>query len=163
LRIPAPRAVRPGDREGDRPDGRDPLGRRGLRPLRRRPDGRPGRQRGRPVPPPRPRRRRRPGAPGAGAAGGAEHGPSGPRGGAGGGAQEFGFPLAWGRAPGDVSSYAPASDRLERWTASETGGLDPSRLAEPELIHYPTFDGRPIPAFVYRPGPQFSGPRPVLI
>ncbi len=59
-----------------------------------------------------------------------------------------------------------ASGAIERWTASEIGGLDPARFVLPELIHYPTFDtvdGRPrqIPAFVYRPpGP---GPHPVIV
>jgi dipeptidyl aminopeptidase/acylaminoacyl peptidase len=79
------------------------------------------------------------------------------------GTQEFGFTLSSARATGDVYSYDLASDRLERWTASETGGIDASKFAEPELVHYPTFDGRQIPAFVYKPGPKFSGPRPVLI
>ena len=32
------------------------------------------------------------------------------------------------------------------------------------MIEYPSFDGRKIPAFVYRPSrDQFPGPRPVLI
>jgi dipeptidyl aminopeptidase/acylaminoacyl peptidase len=79
------------------------------------------------------------------------------------GTQEFGFTLISARATGDVYSYDLASDRLERWTASETGGLDASKFVEPELIHYPTFDGRQIPAFVYKPGPKFPGPRPVLV
>ena len=79
------------------------------------------------------------------------------------GTQEFGFTLISARATADVYSYDLASDRLDRWTASETGGLDASKFAEPELVHYPTFDGRQIPAFVYRPGPKFSGPRPVLV
>jgi dipeptidyl aminopeptidase/acylaminoacyl peptidase len=79
------------------------------------------------------------------------------------GTQEFGFTLISARSTADVFSYDLASDRLERWTASETGGLDASKFVEPELIHYPTFDGRQIPAFVYRPGPKFTGPRPVLV
>jgi dipeptidyl aminopeptidase/acylaminoacyl peptidase len=53
---------------------------------------------------------------------------------------------------------------LERWTESETGGLDTSAFAEPTLIQYTSFDGRRIPAFIYRPGAaRFPGPRPVLI
>ena len=53
---------------------------------------------------------------------------------------------------------------LVRWTESETGGLDTSTFAEPALIGYKTFDGRKIPAFVYRPArPRFPGRRPVLI
>jgi dipeptidyl aminopeptidase/acylaminoacyl peptidase len=50
---------------------------------------------------------------------------------------------------------------LTRWTHSEVGGLDPSTFVTPELIHYPTFDGRDIPAFVYRP--LGGGPHPVVI
>ena len=54
--------------------------------------------------------------------------------------------------------------RLDRWTESETGGLDTSTFADPTLIHYPTFDDRKIPAFVYRPAAgRFPGRRPVLI
>jgi dipeptidyl aminopeptidase/acylaminoacyl peptidase len=41
------------------------------------------------------------------------------------------------------------------------GGLSKSRLVEPELVRFETFDGREIPAFYYRPaGP---GPFPALI
>ena len=60
---------------------------------------------------------------------------------------------------------AEAFDRNpDRWTNSETGGLDPNAFAEPERIEYPTFDDRKIPAFVYRPSARkFPGPRPVLI
>ena len=31
------------------------------------------------------------------------------------------------------------------------GGIGPDFLVEPELVHYPTFDGRMIPAWLYRP------------
>ncbi|MHC5540293.1 S9 family peptidase, partial [Singulisphaera rosea] len=79
------------------------------------------------------------------------------------GANEFAFHLTSARSTSDVYSYDLASKTLARWTQSETGGLDPETFAEPELIRYPTFDGRKIPAFVYRPGAKFSGPRPVLI
>lgn len=53
-----------------------------------------------------------------------------------------------------------------RWTLSEIGGMDESRLVGAELVHYPTFDtvdGKPreIPAFVQRP--KGAGPFPVLI
>jgi len=58
------------------------------------------------------------------------------------------------------------NQRLTRWTYSEVGGLDTDEFAQPELIHYPTFDeveGEPrkIPAFVYRP--QGEGPFPVVV
>jgi dipeptidyl aminopeptidase/acylaminoacyl peptidase len=38
-----------------------------------------------------------------------------------------------------------------RWTQSELGDLDPTRLAEPRLIRFRSFDGLSVPAFVYRP------------
>ena len=52
----------------------------------------------------------------------------------------------------------PSAHPLDEERARRLEGVG---LAEPQLIRYPTFDGRSIPAFVYRPpGP---GPHPVLI
>ncbi len=67
--------------------------------------------------------------------------------------------------PGSMSLTFGAEDRfrLDRWTESETGGLDVSTFVEPELIRYPTFDGEKVPAFVYRPVGRPDVPRPVLI
>ena len=86
------------------------------------------------------------------------------------GSHEVGFSLSWARSPSDVYSYDPASRKLERWTASEVGGLNPEKFAVPELVRYPTFDEtapgkrRTIPAFVYRPqADRFQGKRPVYI
>ncbi len=87
------------------------------------------------------------------------------------GSHEIGFELDWARSPKDVYSYDPGTRRLERWTASETGGLDAESLVLPELVRYPTFDmvtpggpRRTIPAFVYRPRPErFPGRRPVYV
>ena len=81
---------------------------------------------------------------------------------------EFAFAVSSKDSPGDVYSYDLDREELVRWTSSETGGADLSALPEPELMHYPTFDavdGKPrmIPAFVWKPLPKFSGPRPVLI
>lgn len=45
---------------------------------------------------------------------------------------------------------------------SMLGGLNPDDLIEPELIHYPTHDGRLIPAWLYRPR-NTDGPGPVLL
>jgi len=87
------------------------------------------------------------------------------------GSHEVAFDLSWARSPSDLYSYDPDTRRLERWTASETGGLPAEAFAVPELIHYPTFDTvgkngpkRMIPAFVYRPDAgRFKGRRPVYI
>jgi dipeptidyl aminopeptidase/acylaminoacyl peptidase len=65
---------------------------------------------------------------------------------------------------GDVWSWSIADAQVTRWTSSELGGLDPARLAVPELIHFRSFDGRRIPAFVYRPTGLPPGTRtPVII
>jgi dienelactone hydrolase len=88
------------------------------------------------------------------------------------GAHELAFAVTWARAPLDVYSYDADAGRLERWTASETGGLDAARFAVPRLVRYPTFDAtgrqgssrRTIPAFVYSPAAdRFPGRRPVMI
>jgi dipeptidyl aminopeptidase/acylaminoacyl peptidase len=80
------------------------------------------------------------------------------------GSHELAFEVSWARSPSDVYSYDPDQRRLERWTASEAGGLNPERFPVPELVHYSTFDKRTIPAFVYRPAAdRFKGRRPVYI
>lgn len=74
----------------------------------------------------------------------------------------LGFSLATTTSAGDAWSWELGSGQLVRWTESELGGLDPARLVESELIRYPTFDGRQIPAFVMRPKGK-SGKLPVII
>jgi len=69
--------------------------------------------------------------------------------------------LASATMPGDVFVYAPKRRALTRWTRSELGGLDVNGLVEPTLAHFPSFDGRQIPAWIYRPRGQ--GPFPVVV
>lgn len=78
--------------------------------------------------------------------------------------REVGFAFSSARSPNDVYSVEAKSGKIERWTESETGGLDPQRFPEPDIIRVASFDGRAISAFVYRPDPErFPGPRPVLV
>lgn len=75
-----------------------------------------------------------------------------------------GFTFSAARSPGDVYSLDVKSGRVDRWTESETGGLDVRRFAEPELRQGPGFDARTVSAFLYRPDPaRFPGRRPVLV
>lgn len=75
--------------------------------------------------------------------------------------RQLGFVLNNARHSSDIYSIRPSQRQLQRWTTSETGGLDAGAFTEPELIRYESFDARHIPAFYYRaPKP---GPRPVLI
>ena len=70
------------------------------------------------------------------------------------------FSLMGARHPSHVWS-APigegaAGEEAHQLVASETGIVDPSLLAEPQLVSYPTFDGRQIPGYLFRPAD--SGP-----
>lgn len=54
-------------------------------------------------------------------------------------------------SPADVWSWDIDAGGLTRWTASETGGLDPAAMVEPALVKFRSFDGLEVPAWVYRP------------
>ena len=75
----------------------------------------------------------------------------------------LGLTLSTARSASDAYSLDPASGRLTRWTASETGGLATDSLPLPELVTWRSFDGREISGFLYRPPARFRGPRPVVI
>lgn len=78
--------------------------------------------------------------------------------------QDLAFNLTSARSPFDVYSVNLKTGKVERWTESETGGLDVSNFAEPELIKLKSFDGLPVSGFLYRPDPKkFSGKRPVIL
>jgi dipeptidyl aminopeptidase/acylaminoacyl peptidase len=77
--------------------------------------------------------------------------------------RELGFSLASAKSPADVYSIDVTKRTLERWTRSETGGLNPEAFLEPELIQWKSFDGRMISGFLYPAARKFSGPRPVII
>jgi len=76
---------------------------------------------------------------------------------------EVGFSLTSAHTPGDTFSVRLSAGVLERWTFSETGGVDAAQFAEPRLIHWKSFDGKPISGFLYAAAGKFSGPRPVII
>ncbi|MEO8166919.1 MAG: prolyl oligopeptidase family serine peptidase, partial [bacterium] len=53
--------------------------------------------------------------------------------------------------------------KVERWTASETGGLNVDNFSVPDLINWKSFDGKSISGFIYRPAKSFTGKHPVVI
>jgi prolyl oligopeptidase PreP (S9A serine peptidase family) len=61
----------------------------------------------------------------------------------------------------DVWTWEVGPAKLVRWTTSEMGGLDPAAMVEPTLVRFKSFDGREIPAWVYRP--KASGKAPVIL
>jgi dipeptidyl aminopeptidase/acylaminoacyl peptidase len=77
--------------------------------------------------------------------------------------QEIGLSLSSARSPSDVYSVNVAVGKVERWTESETGGLNAAAFVEPELVRWPSFDGRTISGFLYKPAARFTGRRPVVI
>ncbi len=52
---------------------------------------------------------------------------------------------------------------LWRATQSAMGGIPRSTFATPSLVHYPTFDGRQIPAFLYLPKTEQARNLPVVV
>lgn len=77
--------------------------------------------------------------------------------------RNLGFDLSSARSSSDVYSLDIQTAKLERWTFSESGGLDAANLVEPQLIHWNSWDGRAISGFLYRPPAKFTGKRPVII
>jgi dienelactone hydrolase len=63
----------------------------------------------------------------------------------------LGFTLSRPDAPADAYALVLADGTLTRWTYSEVGGLNAGSFVKPERIQFPSFDGRMIPAYVFRP------------
>ncbi len=76
---------------------------------------------------------------------------------------DLAFDLESARTPRDVFSVNARTGQVERWTYSETGGLNPEALAEPEIVRWKSFDGLTISGVLYRPPARFGGRRPVMI
>lgn len=76
---------------------------------------------------------------------------------------DLGFSMSSARANSDAYSIHIGTGRIERWTSSETGGLDTSQFVEPQLVTWKSFDGRPISGFLYLPPKQFTGKRPIIV
>jgi dipeptidyl aminopeptidase/acylaminoacyl peptidase len=76
----------------------------------------------------------------------------------------FGF--AAPNRPRDAYVLDIGANRLEAWTHSEAGAVDPQKFVTPRLTQFPTFDradgrAREVPVYVYEP--STPGPHPVLI
>jgi dipeptidyl aminopeptidase/acylaminoacyl peptidase len=78
--------------------------------------------------------------------------------------EDVGFSLTSARSPLDAYSLNIKTGKIERWTRSETGGLNPANFREPELVSWKSFDGRVITGFLYTPDPaKFPGKRPIIV
>ncbi len=77
--------------------------------------------------------------------------------------RDLGFSVNSARSVTDVYSLDAKTEKVERWTESETGGLNTQNLSQPELVRWQSFDARSISGFLYMPPAKFTGPRPVII
>ncbi|MBF2058735.1 S9 family peptidase [Fischerella thermalis] len=77
--------------------------------------------------------------------------------------EDLGFTLVSARFTADVYSVNIRTNKVERWTESETGGLNTANFSDAELVRWQSFDGRTISGFLYRPPTKFPGKRPVII
>ncbi|MBC7930379.1 MAG: S9 family peptidase [Rubrivivax sp.] len=78
--------------------------------------------------------------------------------------RDLGFTISTARAASDVYSLDAQTGKIERWTESETGGLNTAGLPDPELVRWQSFDGKTISGFLYMPpAGKFKGARPVVI
>ncbi|WP_066414190.1 S9 family peptidase [Halorubrum aethiopicum] len=73
-----------------------------------------------------------------GVAGGVSFGPDGDR---------FAITATGSTDNANVHVVETTTGETERWTNASTAGIPRDTFVEPELVHYPTFDGREIPAF----------------
>jgi dipeptidyl aminopeptidase/acylaminoacyl peptidase len=77
--------------------------------------------------------------------------------------RDLGFTMSSAKSTADVYSINIQTNKLDRWTASETGGLNPDAFSGAELVSWRSFDGQQISGFLYRPARKFKGKRPVII
>jgi dipeptidyl aminopeptidase/acylaminoacyl peptidase len=78
--------------------------------------------------------------------------------------RDLGFYLSAARSPADAYSLDIDTGKIERWTFSETGGLNTETFIEPQLIRWKSFDGRSISGWLYLPSAgKFPGKRPVIV
>jgi dipeptidyl aminopeptidase/acylaminoacyl peptidase len=78
--------------------------------------------------------------------------------------RDLGFSLNSAQSPADVYSVDVQNGKLDRWTASETGGLNAKNFVEPQLVKWKSFDGREISGWLYLPKTKpASGKYPVAI
>jgi dipeptidyl aminopeptidase/acylaminoacyl peptidase len=78
------------------------------------------------------------------------------------GSRRLGFSFSGGDATEDLFVVDVKGGTPVRWTFSETGGLNPKTFAAPQLVEFPSFDGRKIPAWYYA-AKGTQGPAPVII
>ena len=78
-------------------------------------------------------------------------------------ADRFAVSVSGSTVNSNVFVVETETGETERWTYAPTAGIPPETFVEPELVHYPTFDGRDIPAFFSTPDDAGEGDTPVVV
>jgi dipeptidyl aminopeptidase/acylaminoacyl peptidase len=78
--------------------------------------------------------------------------------------KDLAFAITSAKSPADIYSVDLASGKRDRWTTSETGGLNANLNVDPTLVKWKSFDGREISGWLYSPpAAKFPGKRPVIV
>jgi dipeptidyl aminopeptidase/acylaminoacyl peptidase len=77
--------------------------------------------------------------------------------------RHLGFSFESPRDAPDAYSMDIETGEIQRWTYSHHRTLPEAQFSEPTLIRWPSFDGRSITGWLYRPPARFRGRRPVII
>jgi dipeptidyl aminopeptidase/acylaminoacyl peptidase len=77
---------------------------------------------------------------------------------------ELAFAMSSAKGPSQVFSLNPRSGQVEQWTrAFAPPGVDMAAFVDPQIVRWPSFDGRTISGLLTLPPARFGGRRPVLI
>ena len=77
---------------------------------------------------------------------------------------DLAFSISSSRAPSEVWSLDPTTGRVEPWTrVPAPAGAAAAAFTEPQIVRWPSFDGRTISGILNRPPARFTGKRPVLV
>jgi dipeptidyl aminopeptidase/acylaminoacyl peptidase len=77
---------------------------------------------------------------------------------------DLAFSLDSPQGPSQLYSFDPASGQVDQWTrAAAPPGVDMNAFTDPQIVRWPSFDGRTISGILTLPPARFTGKRPVLI
>lgn len=79
------------------------------------------------------------------------------------GSSELGFHVQSARTAGDVFSYDPLANRLQRWTNGNSRGVNVREFAEPRAAHWRDPAGLERLLLAYHPPERHAGKRPVVV
>jgi dipeptidyl aminopeptidase/acylaminoacyl peptidase len=78
--------------------------------------------------------------------------------------RDLGITMSSARDPSEAYSIDVESGKIDRWTFSETGGINTQKFVVPTIVRWKSFDGREISGWLYSPPPdKFPGTRPVVV